>query len=68
MSKNNGKKNRLILRVELDEGKMNVTLGECNMALISHAVRLVSLEVDNLIIGAQAQPKSDLTLPEGFVR
>ena len=65
---NNGKKKRLVLRVELEDGKMDVTLGDCNIVLISHAVRLVSLEADNLIIGNQQPKESPLSLPEGLVR
>ena len=65
---NNGKKKRLVLRVELNEGKMEVTLGECNMALLSHAVRLASLELDNLIIGANQPKESPLSLPDRFVQ
>ena len=64
---NNGKKNRLVLRVEINqEGQMVVEFG-CGMAVRSHAIRLASLELDNIIIGSQVEEKSDVVLPDRFV-
>ncbi len=64
MSDNGGVVKQLVT-VELKEGSMNVSFGECNLALLSHAVRLASLELDNLIIGAN-QPAIE-EAPPGFL-
>ena len=42
---------RLIVKVELTrEGKMEVTFGDFNMALLSHGIRMASLTLDNEIM------------------
>jgi len=55
-----------VVKVMLKDGKITVTFGDANLAIISHALRLASLEVDNVIIGNQ-QPKSNLTVPKTVI-
>ncbi len=45
----NGEKVKKIVSVTLEDGKMRVSFGAENMALISHAIRLASLNLDNAI-------------------
>ena len=71
MSKDNGKKNRLVLRVEMDEeGNMPVTFGGCHDSLISYAITLATLELENKIIGGQIEEEreSNITLPDRFIK
>lgn len=57
-----------IVKVVLRDGKMYPTLGEVNLALLSHAIRLLSLELDNLIVGMQAEKnKSNIEVPQTVV-
>ena len=55
-----------LLRVSLKNGKMDVRFGKYNTALLSHAIRLASLHLDNMIIAAQAPKKSSLEIPKGL--
>ena len=65
---NNGKKNRLVLRVEMDEkGNMPVTLGGCHESLLTYGLKLADLAIENKIIENQIKPKSDVVLPDRFV-
>jgi len=42
---------RLLIKVDLTrEGKMEVTFGKFNLSLISHAIRMASLTLDNEIM------------------
>lgn len=60
---NNGKVITL-LSVTLENGAMSVNLGhKCNIALISHALRLANLHVDNAIISSQAPKDSPIIEP-----
>lgn len=61
----NGKKPIELIRVELVDGSMNVNFGKVNAALISHALRIASLELDNQIIAAQ-QPSTIEVAPPNF--
>ena len=58
-------KGKEVLKVMLHDGKLSVHFGEVNMALVSHAFRLASLELDNLIcLQQQQQKKSDIEVPK----
>ena len=56
MSNGNGDGGKLILKVELIDKKMVVSFGQelPNTLLYDRAIRLASLELDNMIIGGQA--------------
>jgi len=44
-----------LVKVILKEGHMAVTFGKVNITLLSHALRLANLQLDNIIIGSQTQ-------------
>ena len=64
----NGKKVIGLVKVELIDGNMVVSFGGgLNTALISHALRIASLELDNQIIAAQQKPQSSIEVaPPNF--
>jgi len=64
----NGKAKKTLVEISLYEGKISVEFakGNINMALISHAIRLASLELDNAII-AHNQPKEDIVKPNSTI-
>jgi len=44
----NGKKTITLVKAVLDNGKINVSINkDTNIALVSHAIRLLSLDLDN---------------------
>ena len=62
----NGEKEIVLVRVILKGGKMSVECaGGHNLALFSHAAKLVNLEVDNMIIGNEVNeaPKPKMLIP-----
>lgn len=53
----NGKKSYELIKVTLIDGSMQIDFNhDVNISLISHALRIASLELDNQIIASQ-QPK-----------
>ena len=52
---------KVLVKVELGNGGIRATFGQCNLALISHALRVASLELDNIII-AHKQKKEEKPL------
>lgn len=70
MSNNNKPKHpdeKLILKVTLLDGRISVDFGQVNLALISHAIRLAGLQVDNQIIASQSPKPSKIDIPKGAV-
>lgn len=54
-----------VVKVNLHDGKLSVVFGNVNIAIISHALRLASLELDNQIVGANnEQEKSGIEVPK----
>ena len=59
----NGKKLKTLVKVELDNGKMSIELDldkDTNVALVSHALRLASLQLDNALIGKAVEKESNI--------
>ena len=60
---NNGKVITL-MSVTLENGSISVNFDQkVNMALVSHALRLANLQLDNAIIAAEASKKSSIIAP-----
>lgn len=58
MTEKNGKQN--VVSVTLEEGKMNVNFGAgISPVMISHALRMASLTLDNILISQQAKADED---------
>ena len=58
MSEDNGKEKKLIFNAAILDGKMEITLGkEVSMQQIAYAHRILSLQIDNTIIGLQTKKK-----------
>jgi len=56
-----------VVKVMLKDGKMTTTFNTgLNMAVMSHAIRLLSLELDNAIIGNQDK-KSNIEVPHTII-
>ena len=63
----NGKAKKTLIEVSLYDGKITIDFAkDVNMALISHSIRLASLELDNAIIGGQQQ-KEEIVKPSGTI-
>jgi len=68
---NNGAKKTLVVKVELHDGKLDVEIGNVNLALVSHAIRLLGLQIDNIIIAKESHnqeqkiqtPDMKITIP-----
>ena len=45
-----------LIKVTLRDGKMEVKLAAVNLALLSHAVRLIDLEVDDKLLNPEFSP------------
>ena len=46
----NGKASQELVKIILEDGNMKVELADTNFALLSHAIRLASLELDTCIV------------------
>ncbi len=68
MSKDNGTGRKLLVKVDLVGGKMDVVFGRDigNIALVSHALRLANLELDNILIGQQQPDETVIEAPTGI--
>jgi len=55
---NNGKEPIEVFRVVAEEGKISITVGKVSFQLMSHAFRLLNLQIDNMILGAEARKQS----------
>lgn len=52
----NGKIPKTLIKVDLKDGAMKIEFAhDTNIALLSHALRLANLELDNQIIASQAK-------------
>jgi len=47
----NGGSEKTLVNVELKDNNMIITFGKAPIALLSHAIRLASLQLDNMIVG-----------------
>lgn len=66
MSSNGDKKE--ILTITHEKGKMFIHFGtDVPLALVSHALRLASLQLDNAIIG-MTQEKSQIEIPSSIIQ
>ena len=57
----------LCFKVELVNGSMKVSFGDFNLALISHALRIANLEIDNIIISSQQAKSSPIEVPKTII-
>lgn len=66
---NNGNTPKTLLTVTLKDGSMKVEFDKCNTALLSHAIRLASLHLDNMLIGHDAQKEtSEIAISENLLK
>lgn len=63
----NGKP-KVLVSVTLQDGKMAITYGNFNHALLSHAMRMASLQLDNMIIQSQTENQSPIAIPENIIK
>ena len=56
---NNGEAKHELLKVTLQDGKMKVTFGKYNMALIGHGIRMANLQLDAMICTKEMEAKKD---------
>lgn len=61
----NGKEN--LITVSMSDGRMEVHMGKYNLALLSHAVRMASMTLDNIILGQQSENEKKEALKKSVV-
>jgi len=64
---NNGKPKIEILKVTIQDGSMRVEFGKVNSALLSHAIRMASLHLDNMLIGSEQEDKKIVSAPPNII-
>ncbi len=69
MSKDNGGEKVTLIKVDLEKGSMHVEFAQTsNVALLSHALRLANLQLDNMLIAnAQKNDQSSIIKATGII-
>ena len=71
MSNNNGKHKGKIIEITYDNGNINVQFLNSNQALLSYAIRVASLQLDNAIMKNEIEKAEKeaplIEMPKGII-